>query len=167
MNEHRLLTKAPESERATRRAGRCRRRGAAYVFFLGAAMLVVVIGLSAITWMRIQLRQDRWRDEAARARQYAQSAIEIGLAKIMLDPGWRNTFSGGTWLANTAIGDGYMSLASVTLSDADAYLNNNSIVFTATGQCGDAVHKIDVTLEALSDNGGMAVQAGSWKRHVD
>lgn len=148
-------------------ASRLHRRGAAYVFFLGAAMLVVVIGLSAIAAMRIRLRADRTLDDAVKARNYAQAAIEYGFSRIAIASNWRLTFGGGTWLTDKAIGDGLMSLTSVTLSDGDAKLTNNPIVFTGTGKCGEAIHKIDVKLEALADEGGMVVTSGTWKRHVD
>lgn len=130
-------------------------------------MLVMVIGLSAIVVMRIRLRTDRALDDAVKARTYAQAAIEYGVSRIAVTSSWRLTFGGGTWLTDKAIGDGLMSLTSVTLSDGDAKVTNNPIVFTGTGKCGDAVHKIKVKLEALADEGGMVVTSGTWKRHVD
>ena len=153
--------------RSARRTVQLRRRGAAYVFFLGAAMLVIVIGMSAIAVMRIRLRADRSLDDAVKARIYAQSAIEYGLSRITLSSKWRLTFGSGTWLTDKAVGDGLMSLTSVTVADGDAKLTNNPIVFTGTGKCGDAVHKIEVKLEAVADEGGMVVTGGTWKRHVD
>jgi len=144
-----------------------RRRGAAYVFFLGTAMLVMAIGLSAIVVMRIRLRADRALDNAVNARIYAQAAIEYGISRIAVTRNWRISFGSGTWLTDKAIGDGLMSLTSATLSDGDTKLSNNPIVFTGTGKCGDAVHKIEVKLEAVADEGGMVVTSGTWKRQVD
>ena len=148
------------------RAGH-RRRGAAYFFFLGAAMLVVVIGLSAVTVMRIGLRTDQTAQDAAAARCYARSAIEIGFSMITLNPNWRMSLAGTNWLTKVPIGDGTMSLTATVQPDADGNMNNNPLVFVGTGMQGQAVHNIEVTLVALTGKGGMVIQDGSWKRKVN
>ena len=59
-----------------------RRRGVGYVYFLGAMMLIAVIGLSARLVARIQLRTAGSTHDSTAARLYAQSAIELGMAMM-------------------------------------------------------------------------------------
>ena len=143
-----------------------RRRGMAYVYFLSTLMLVAVIGLSSLMYVRIQRRSAQGGDDSMTARLYAQSALERGLAMISMDPNWRSNRGGGAWFTDQSIGDGTFSLDVTILSDADAFPDNNLVQLIGTGVHGLATHKIEMSLEALSDHGGLVISIGSVKRYT-
>jgi len=140
------------------------RRGAAYVFFLGTTTLVMVIALSAMTVMRIESRGADDNADAVGARFCARSAIELGLLKIRDDPDWRTNLGSGTWINNKSNGVGRMTLQVTIDSDVDGNANNDPVVLTGIGNQGNATHKMTVRLEPLSDDGGLIVSPGTWKR---
>ena len=155
--------------RVTRKIAACdhRRRGVAYVFFLGIAMFVTIIGLSALTVVRIQRRDANNANDLSAARLYAQSAIELGFATLHLDPAWRDNLGSGTWYSDAPIGTGALNLEVSITDDGDEHVGNDPLLLTGTGVCGQARHIIEVTLVALSDNGGLVVSPGSWKQVVE
>ena len=162
---HRKAKSGIETTTAPRRRNH-RRRGVSYVFFLSIAMFVTIIGLSALTVVRIQRRDANNANDLSAARLYAQSAIELGFATIHLDPTWRDNLGSGTWLSGQSIGAGTLNLDTAILEDGDENPENDPLLLTGTGVCGQARHIIEVTLEALSDHGGLVVSPGSWKQVV-
>lgn len=141
-----------------------RRRGVSYIYFLSSIMLLAIIGLSALMYVRVQRRSAQGGDHSIAARFYAQSALELGFAKIHLDPNWRTTLGSGAWFTDQPIGNGMLSLDVSILSDGDGNPDNNPVLLVGTGVHGQATHKIEVTLGALSDNGGLVISIGSGKR---
>ena len=141
-----------------------RRRGVGYVYFLCTAMLVMVIGLSALMYARIQLRTAQAGNHSMAARFYAQSAIELGIAEIHLDPSWRTNIGSGAWFSDLPIGSGTLSLDVTILSDGDAFPDNNPVLLIGTGVHGQVTHKIEAMLGALSTSGGLVTSVGSGKR---
>ena len=141
-----------------------RRRAFAYVYFLTTMMLVGIMGLSGLTIARIQFRSSQGTSDVTEARLYAQSAIELGMAMIQQDSVWRTNLGGGAWFTNQVIGAGTMSLVVTIVADADAIADNNPVVLIGTGVNGDAQHRMEVTLTALSDLGGMVISPASWQR---
>ncbi|MBU0617198.1 MAG: hypothetical protein KKI02_05740 [Planctomycetes bacterium] len=145
-------------------ATRARCRGAAYVFFLGTALLVTIIGLSALTVVRIQLRAAEGANDVTAARIHARSAIDLGLAMINLDTNWRGNLGSGPWASDRPIGDGTLSVEVTIIDDGDGNAANNIVELTGTGAQGEALHITKVTLVPSSDLGGMVVSSGSWAR---
>lgn len=126
-----------------------RRRAGMYVAVLGAATLVAVIGLSALTLARIQHRTGQGTSDQAEARLYARSAIEMGLFWMNGNPDWRTGFPNGAWATNKPIGNGSFTLEGIDRVDADlANSDSDSLDLVGTGFKGDAQYKLQVTLEA-------------------
>jgi hypothetical protein len=120
-----------------------------YVIVMGYAMVVAVIGLSALTMTRIERRYSEGTADFAEARFYAQSAVEMGLSRIDSDPDWRNTYPNGVWEADRSIGSGTYTLEGVDPDDGDLTdSNTDPLVLTGTGVTGDARYKLKVTLVA-------------------
>lgn len=69
-------------------------------------MLVTIIGLSALTVVRVKLRAAIGGSDRATARLYAQSAIEASLLAMYGDPNWRDKTVPNTWQARVAMSDG-------------------------------------------------------------
>ena len=153
-----------QSHASTRRHPH-RRRAASYVFFLGTAMLVTVIGLSSLMLVRVQRRGAETANDMASARFYAQSAIEYGFARINEDPDWRTTLGTGTWVNNQAIGSGYLELKAEFVADGDANPDNDPLVLKGRGYSGPAEHRAEVTVIVSGDE--LIIQPGSWTRVED
>ncbi|MFH0982679.1 MAG: carbohydrate binding domain-containing protein [Planctomycetota bacterium] len=89
-----------------RHARRTRRRGASYVFFLGTAMLVTIIGLSALTVVRVKRQAAEAVNDRTAAQEYAQSAVEQAVLTIYTTANWRNSLAHNTWSAAQPLGEG-------------------------------------------------------------
>lgn len=119
---------------------------------LGTAMIVTVIGLSALMALRVERRSTEGIADFAQARLHAQSAVEMGFHRIASDPDWRTTYPSGVWEADRPIGTGTYTLEGVdpddnNLNDSDA----DPLVLTGIGTQGEARYKLQVTLVAEYD----------------
>lgn len=145
-------------------------RGSAYVMVLGTAMIISVIGLSALLLVRVQSRHTGWATDIGQARLHALSAIQIGLLQISSDPDWRVSRSNGTWWNDVAIGDGSASLSGVDPIDGDYLAGDpqDPLVLTATGEHGQSRHTLSVTLDPdpSAPVGTMTVRVNSWTQVV-
>lgn len=124
-----------------------RRRGSAYAMVLMTAALVSVVGLSALSVVRIQRRAAEETADLTQARLNAQAAIELGML-AMQQPSWRSHRPNGQWVANQKLGDGSLGLSVTDAADGD--LADDPLepaVITAVGACGPALFKMQATLE--------------------
>lgn len=129
---------------------RARHTGSIYLPVLGAAMMVTIIGLSAMWITRIQRYHGQGQIDYVQAQLYARSGIEAGLLEIATNTNWRSAAS-STWASNRAIGGGTFSLTATDPDDSDlADSDYDSVVLLATGYKGDAVHKMQVTVDAVA-----------------
>jgi len=124
-----------------------------YVAVLGCAMIVAVIGLSALTMTRIERSFAEGTSDFAQARLYAQSAIEMGLLRIKNDPDWRTTYPNGTWEGGETdprlIGEGTYTLEGVDPNDNNLKdCDTDPVLLTGTGVQGDTQYKLQVILVA-------------------
>jgi len=86
------MTKAPNKPSSRHGSPR---QGSIYIAVSGTAMLVSLIGFTALHLSRLELRTTNAQNDRAYARQLAQSGVEFALAKIDLDSSWRTNFSHG------------------------------------------------------------------------
>ncbi len=122
-----------------RAAFRFRRSGVAYVFFLGTALLVVVIGISALTLGRVQLRSAEDLTDSAQARLYARAAIEQVLLTLFSNSTWRDSVPHDAWKMPAAIGDGTYAWRIVDERNDNFTANRNAPVrIYGTGTSGAA-----------------------------
>jgi len=145
----------PESAQSfpyERRPQRNRRRGAIYVIVLASSLIVGVLGLAALTLVRIQRRQADDVTDLRRARQYARAAIEMGRFRIKMNSNWRTTYSNGIWEQNKLIDSGTYTLLGEDPVDSNLSDSiKDPVVLTGIGKSGDAVQKLQVQLDAISD----------------
>ncbi|MFQ5463449.1 MAG: hypothetical protein ACE5E5_12600, partial [Phycisphaerae bacterium] len=128
-----------------------RRRAATYVLVMGAAMLVMTIGLSAIVVTRLQVRDSVNAHDAQEAGLLARSAIEYALIDIDNTvsndyPSWRNQRRSGVATAPQALGRGTFSWM---LLDDDGILNDDfsdPLRLYGIGEVGDARRVYSVEL---------------------
>lgn len=127
-----------------------RRRANILFAVLGASLIVALIGLSAMTALRIQRRQSQARQETVQAAYHAQSAIDLALFKIAADSAWRYNYSG--WTTEYMFGADKLSF---TLTDEmDGSLSNSAydrVLLTGKGEVGQAVRLYTVYLDPPSD----------------
>ncbi len=129
----------------TTRRSKC--RGSVYLHVLVSSLLITIIGLGAMSAVRLQTRFARLARQSAQARNGAVSAVELGLVLVRQDSAWRTSRPNGVWLLNRPLGDGTFTLTGVDPADND--LSDSvyeSLVLTGTGTVGPARHKAQVTL---------------------
>lgn len=126
---------------------RSRRRGSMYVLVLGTAIIVMVMGLSALTISRINRRTTQDTADMGAARVYARAAVEAGMFWVENDASWRAGAPQGYWVLDKPFGQGTYSFEVHDKTDAD-FKNNDTdpIVIIGTGMKGNARCKLQVTL---------------------
>jgi Tfp pilus assembly protein PilX len=123
-------------------------RGSIYITVLGAAMLVTLIGLSAMLVIQLQNRAAAGVNNAAEARLYARSALEMGMYWIRSDPFWRTHKGNGAWATNVPIGGGTFSLEASDPVDGNIQTGaSDPVVLTGTGVKGTARYRMQVKVE--------------------
>jgi len=126
-----------------------RRRGSAYLIVIAVAMIVATLGLGTMLAIRAQLRSAHSLGDAAEARLYALSAIELARLWISQDPQWRINRTTGVWAANQQIGSGTYTLEAADPVDGNlANRPHDPLVVKATGVKGHARQRVQVTLAA-------------------
>ena len=128
-------------QRSRRRfAGYGSRRGAAiYTIVVFNALLVGVLGLSALSIVRIERKQSLASSDQLIARENAASAVAAAMARIKADTGWRSTFAHNT--ESTAINFGTGSATWRLVDMVDTSLSNNArhgVFVDGIGRCGTA-----------------------------
>lgn len=83
-----------------------RRCGAVYIAVLGTALIVALLGLSAVIGQRIQNRIVVSAADIRQAQLNAESAVQAALLTIKQDASWRSNRANGDWFSdrNTSAG---------------------------------------------------------------
>ena len=124
-----------------------RRRATMYVLVVGCAALAAVIGISALMALRIERRGAESANDMAEARLYAQSAIELAMQRLAVDPNWRTSRANGAWETDRVLGAGTYSTTLVDAEDGDLDDSpGDAVVLTGIGRKGQARHMLQVTL---------------------
>ncbi len=128
--------------------GLTRRRGSAYIGLIGVAMIVTVIGLSALLGVRVELRTARLTEASAASQFVAPSIIEVGLLRINEDPDWRRTYTHDVWGIEETIGALKYTLKLVDEQDGDLANDPTDLArLYAKTTVGDAVGIYSVLLK--------------------
>ena len=118
------------------------------MFFLATAMLVTIIGLSALTVVRVKRRAAEAVNNAAAAQEYAQSAVEQGLLAIYATAGWRSSIAHDTWAATRTIGAGSITWKLVDEINGSLTLDHNARVRVyGKGVCGPSTWVYSVLVQ--------------------
>ena len=104
------------------------RGGYLYVAVMVIATLVGLVGLSAISVARMELRSSVESQDSSNATHLSQSAVELALAKLQSDPAWRTNLTSGTEYPSggVALNGGTLSWK---LVDSDGNLNDDDSDF--------------------------------------
>lgn len=129
------------------RAG-SQRRASIYVMVLGTALLVTVLGLSALLNVQVKSAVQSGGADFAQARLLAQSAIDYGMSLTSSDPYWRDKRASGSWIAGMKAGNGTFDLSVVDPNDGDFTDSpTEAVLMTGTGRFGDAACALRVRLK--------------------
>ncbi|MEX2217357.1 MAG: hypothetical protein WD749_01240 [Phycisphaerales bacterium] len=125
------------------------RRGSAYIAVLGAAMVVTIIGLGALSLVRSQRLIVTTQTDAASARLAAESAVEWGAQIISAQSGWRTTRTNGEWAAGQDFGGSKVTLEVTDPLDGNlANRPTDPVQVRATATRGPARQILQATLTA-------------------
>jgi Tfp pilus assembly protein PilX/cytoskeletal protein CcmA (bactofilin family) len=129
-------------------------RGSIYITVLGAAMLVTLIGLSAMLVIQLQDRAAAGVNDSAEARLYARAGLEMGMYWIRADPFWRTHKGNGVWATDVPIGGGTFSLEASDPVDGSIQTGvSDPVVLTSTGVKGQARYRMQVKVETAQAMG--------------
>ena len=134
-----------------------RRRGSIYAVVLAMAILVSLIGLSAVAVGRINLRTASASGDSATAELLAVSAVEHATAVLNTEAAWRanSAYQGETPIDDVALGNGSFSWKLRDELDGDIRFSAGGIqpvrVF-GTGAAGDARRTYSVVLVPTGTN---------------
>lgn len=138
-------------------------------------MVIMVVGVSAITMVRIQRRAAIADDQQTQARLMAQSAVDIAALRLQIDPNWRTSYTNDTWTAPQTVGDAAIEFKLVDEADGNLSappLQPARLYTRAT--VGDAVRlssiALDMTPNAESTanrlaNGGFEAGVSPWSSY--
>ncbi|MDP7020386.1 MAG: carbohydrate binding domain-containing protein [Pirellulaceae bacterium] len=119
---------------------------------LGVALIVSVIGVSAVIIGRVQRRSFVNAFDMIEARQLAQAAVKLALQRIDDDPNWRYTYPNGAWETDVALGAGAYSIEGIDPADNDLTdSTDDAVEITGIGKKGTAIQKLKVTIITASD----------------
>jgi hypothetical protein len=143
---------------------RTNRRAGVYIAVLGTALLVTLIGLAALAAVRVQRATATASMDLAKARLYAQSAVQLALQTMRSDGNWRNTRPAGVWIAGAPIDDGALRVEVTDPLDGNlANRSNDPVIVKGTGTKGQAQQIMQLTLAAS----GTPLDALSMALHTD
>lgn len=140
---------------ATKCPGAPRRRTAAmYIMVLGTSLAVMTIGLGALHLARLVRRDTAQGQDFLEARNYARSAVEIGLNLVRYTNNWRATLPQGAWRVAQPLGRGTYSLGVVDAVDGN-FANNQDdpITMTGTGAVGLVTYTLSVSVAPYGPRG--------------
>jgi hypothetical protein len=125
-----------------------RRRASMYLAVLMTAMIVAIIGLSALAATRVQSRAAESGNDIAAARFAAQSAIEMGMLTLNNTPTWRTTYTHDVWIPERGLGDGTYTWKLVDERNLSLTKDTTAPVrLCGRGVVGDAVRTESVLLQ--------------------
>ena len=126
-----------------------RRRGSIYLLVLVTVTTVTVLGLASLSIVSSQRIESESVASAMDARAAAESAVDLALAIMHDDPGWRWSMPNGDWRTDAALGDAAYTINVVDPEDGD--LANDPcrpVTITAYGKAARARSILTLRLEA-------------------
>lgn len=125
-----------------------KRQGSLYISILGVTLIVSLIGFTAMSVARTQLKIAQEATDLTQAQHLAFSGLEYAALKIAEDSNWRTNFVHGTTYPDSPIliGDGEVTFQ---LLDEDSDLSDNTsdpVQLVAIGRVRDVAFSESVTL---------------------
>lgn len=135
----------PTGRTRSRRRTPRRRRGSIYFVVMATAVVVSLIGLSALVLQRLQRQAVERSSDAIQAQLNAQAAIEMGVFRLQANSNWRSTLPNGVWESDVPLGGGSYTLEGTDPSDSQlADAAGEPLLLVGTGSKGQAQQKFQV-----------------------
>ncbi len=126
------------------------RTGGTYIAVLGTALLVALLGITALVGQRIQNRIVTASADIRQAELNANTAVELALLAMKQEANWRSSRPNGNWFISRSTGAGTCS-ANVT-DPVDGNLTTGStdpVVVLGIGYYGDAQQRFKISVDAF------------------
>src|SRR4051812_21336564 len=126
------------------------RTGSIYIAVLGTAMMIALLGMSALIGQRLQNRMISAATDMRQAQLNANSAVELALLTMKQDTSWRTTYSNGNWFTNRSAGAGSGTCTLNVTDPVDGNLANSGddpVTILGIGYSGDAQQRVKVTVD--------------------
>ncbi len=123
-----------------------RPRASMYFAVLGTAMIVSVVGLSALVAVRTQREGADVTSSATGAMTLSRAAIDLAMLYIASDPDWRTNRGQGLWKDRFPLGLGSISIEAIDLDGDITDSHEDSVILRGIGYLGDARTMLEVTL---------------------
>jgi hypothetical protein len=137
------------------------RRATCYLAVLAVALIVTIIGLSALATGRIEFRSAESANDVVAARVYAQAAMEMGLFTMSNDASWRTSYTNDVWVPAQPIGQGTYSWKLIDEENGDLTADPNApLRLYGRGIAGDAVRTYSVLLQPDAAAGNLLANPG-------
>jgi hypothetical protein len=135
----------------TRRNLKSKRTGGVYIAVLGSALVVAMLGMSALVGQRIENRAVVASTDMRQAQLNASSAIEMGLLVMKQESNWRTVRTNGPWFSSRDTGAGTCRLEVIDPLDGNlADDPDDPVVMVGVGYRGDAEQRVKLTVEPQS-----------------
>jgi hypothetical protein len=138
------------------------RRGGIYAMVMISSATVTTIALTALSLAGEQRIASMRATDSLAATALARSAVELAMLEINTDPTWRWNRPDGWWFKDMALGDGTISVATVSL-EAPTKLDNtcSQILIRAVGRVGTSrtMYEVRIAPEERWPDDGHAVAA--------
>jgi hypothetical protein len=147
---------------------RASRRGGIYVAVLGVAMVVTLIGLSALLAVRVDQRATDLMENAVKVDFQAQATVDRALLRLNSIANWRTTYTNDTWTAGQTF-DG-VTTSFKLVDELDGNLANDAnqpVRVYGRAVAGDALRMYSVCVQPRSTpnllaNADMEAGTASW-----
>ncbi len=143
--------------RTTRSRRRTLRRGGIYVAVLGVAMLVTLIGLSALLSVRVDQRTTGLIENAVKVDFQAQAAVDRAIFRLNNLANWRTAYTNDTWTAGQTF-DG-VTTSFKLVDEIDGNLANDAnqpVRVYGRATAGDAMRMCSLCVEPRNNRNLLA-----------
>jgi hypothetical protein len=124
------------------------RRAGMYLAVLLTSMLVAIIGMSALSAVRVQMRSAEGDNDVTASRLCAQSAAEVGFFTVRNDATWRTKYTHDTWVPAQALGPGAFTWKLIDERNGDLAADDKApVLLYGQATFGEAVRTYSVLLE--------------------
>ena len=129
----------------------------AYVYIMGASLLVAVMAFSMLTLARLNLRTNGNVNDAADAEVLAESAVEHCLTTLNQNSNWRTTYQNNVKVAPIALGRG--SFTWKLVDEVNGTLASGPARLYGYGSVGSAVRVYSVIIQPTADGSPVLMTA--------
>lgn len=141
---------------------RIKRRGMALLLVMVGMIVCTILTAGFLSTQGTSIGVARNERDAAKARGIAQTGIDMSYWLIKNRSDWRSRMSPGTWLTNTAIGDGTVTVSAADGDSSGSFADDptQAAIITSTGTFDN--RSFTLTASIKPTGGGTVYYDGSF-----